>query len=117
MHLVNGDPSEAPPPYIHATGDTEGRKKSVTFASNSPSPSTNSFTSQQSPTSSRAIPIPGYIKQNITIQFGYSYTKQKPYISYEDNVDCNMIAIFVLTKLNERFILLVRTKSYELHLA
>ena len=64
LHLVNGDSSEAPPPYIHATGDTEGRKKSVTFASNSPSPSTISFTSQQSPTS-RAIPIPGNIKQNI----------------------------------------------------
>ena len=64
LHLVNGDSSEAPPPYIHATGDTEGRKKSVTFASNSPSPSTISFTSQQSPTS-RAIPIPGNMKQNI----------------------------------------------------
>ena len=75
LHLVNGDSSEAPPPYIHATGDTEGRKKSVTFASNSPSPSTNSFTSQQSPTSSRAIPIPGNIKQNINIQISYSFPK------------------------------------------
>ena len=119
LHLVNGDSSEAPPPYIHATGDTEGRKKSVTFASNSPSPSTNSFTSQQSPTSSRAIPIPGNIKQNINIQISYSWnnTKRKPNISYEDNGDCNMIAIFVLTKINERFRLLVRTKGYELDLA
>ena len=45
------------------------------------------------------------------------HTKQKPCISYEENVDSNMIAIFVLTKINERFRLLVRTKCYELDLA
>ena len=48
LHLVNGDASDPPPAYAQ-TSDMDGRKKSVTFATNSPSPSGNSTASPISP--------------------------------------------------------------------
>lgn len=64
LHLVNGDSFDQPPSYaVVSSGDMDGRKKSVTFATNSPS--SDSIVSQISPNtpaSTHAINIPESIQ-------------------------------------------------------
>ena len=66
LHLTNGESTDPPPAYTLMTSDTDLRKKSVTFATTSPTTSNSSSQiSPNTPISAQGINIPGKLPKRI----------------------------------------------------